>query len=237
MHGEFLPYDVEVVFLDEFRMMIYIPESTGNPPEFTLFNTFVSQDHPTNFRRFRLPLTYCDCSLSVALDNCISLGMLNQDEPLTIDPTQAFILLHLSNRGMSVIILRIQVLIEQACLMDTDTHIPWTELARDAVVAETWVHGPAFYVQGAHVMEVTPHFIMVGGDGPVCLRTFDLSRRSYNTLRDADDENMQRAWYENGRDFLLEWSGTMVNSVPDPLGNSTFYCLVCGFRRWKAHEG
>ena len=162
--------------------------------------------------------------------------MLNQDEPLTVDPTQAFILLYLYDNGGSVIILRIQALIEQACLMDTDTHIPWRELARDAVVTEKPVYAPAFYVRGTHVMEVTPHSFMFGSDGPVCFRTFDFSRRGYNTLRDGDGESVLAAWYANARDFFLEWSGTMVSNIPDPLGNGTFCCVVCELRRWKAHK-
>ena len=227
-YEEFLPYNIEVVFLDEFRMMIYIPQRTGNPPEFTLFNTFISQDYPTNFRRFRVPLKYRDCYPSVTLDNCICLGMLNQDEPLTVDPTQAFILLELSSIDSStdaVITLRIQVLIEQACLMDTGTHIPWRELTRDAVVVETSVSDSNFYVQGVHVIEEPRNYFFFGDGSLMHFRTFNFSKRGCSTFQDADGETV--------RYFSLEWGGT----VPHPLGNGTFYCLVCGFRRSKAHEG
>ena len=241
-YEEFLLCDVEVVFLDEFRMMIYTPEYTGNSPEFTLFDTFVSQDRPTNFRRFQLPLKYCDFYPSVAF-SWICLGTLNQDEPLTVDPTQAFLLLELSNdvSADAVIALRIETLVKQACLMDTGIHIPWRELERDAVVAGKLVSRSdsyvqvVRYVQGVHVIEMERRSIF--SNGPASFRTFDFSRRGYGTLRDADGESAQEVRYEGGQDYSLEWSETIIESAPHPLGNGTFYCLVCGFRRWKAHEG
>ena len=104
--------------------MIYTPERIG--PEFAFFDTFISQDRPTHFRRFRVPLKYHDWSPSVNFDNCVGPRTLHQGEPLVVDPTQAFILLELStdNRSTDVVIfLRIQALVEQACLMGADADI------------------------------------------------------------------------------------------------------------------
>ena len=239
-HGEFPSYNVAAVFLDEFRLMVYTPEQTGKLPEFTLFDTSVSQDHPTNFRHFRVPLKYRDWSPSVTLDTCIGLGMQNQDEPLIVDPTQALILLQFYRDDVStdaVVMLRIQALVKQACLMGADTDIPWRELERDAVVIEPSTSNAKFSVHGVHVIEVTRHPILFDGDVPVRFHVFDFSRRGCSTLRDANDETMGAAWCKGGRGFPFEWSGIRTRNALCSLGNGTFYGLVCGLHRWKVHEG
>ena len=237
-HGGFPPRDITAVFLDEFRLMIYTPECTGNPPEFTLFDTFVShsQDHPTNFRRFRVPRKYYNRSPSVTFDTCISLGTLNQDKPLIVDPTQAFALLGLSTDGVSTnaaIILRIQTLVELACLTGADTHIPWRELERGAIVIGSLTFNSGFYVQGVHVIEDTcyPAFPGLGGDDPIRFRVFDFSKWGCSVLRGVDGKIEQAA---GGRVFPIEWSR---RDALGSLGNGAFYCVVCGFRLWKVQEG
>lgn len=230
VHGEFPPYNVAAVFLDEFRLMIYSLEYTGNPPEFTLFDTLVSQDPPMNFRRFRLPPKYQDRCPSVTFDTCIALGTLDLDDPLIADPSQAFILLRLSNNGTSsgaFIVLRIQALVEQACLMETDTHIPWRELERDAVVLETSVSNSHFSVQGVHMIEETRCSVSIL-DFSLCFHVFDLSRRGCSTLRNTDGKTMWATWHEDGRHSPIERSGTVVGDALGSLGNGAFYCLVCG---------
>ena len=236
--GNFPPYNVQAVFLDEFRMMIYTPVCTEDPPEFTLFDTSVSQAYPTNFRRFRLPLKYLHFYPSMALDACIGLGMLNQDEPLIVDPIQAFVLLQLSINYESTnvaIALRIKALVEQACLVGADTYIPWGELERDAVVVEMLVPYPGFHVQGVNVI----HKASDGDEVPACFRAraFPFSRLGCSTLRDADGETVRKVWRERGRDFTLEMSEGIAGRNPSPLGNGVFYCLVCGFCHLKVPMG
>ena len=241
--GKFPPYNVEAVFLDEFRMMIYTPEYTEDPPEFILFDTFApEQDRPANFRRFRLPLKYCRLSPSVNLDAGIGLGTLNQDEPLIVDPTQAFIVLQLSSDDALadvVVALRIQALVEQACLMGTDTCIPWGELEKDAVIVGSSVSYVDPSVQGVHVIQEMEDFDGPDGLPRFCIHTFDFSRRGCSALRDADGETMRAAWREGEQNFPIdsETSGTRFGGVLRPLGNSSFYYPVCGFCRRKVHGG
>ena len=114
-------------------------------------------------------------------DNYVGLGDA-VDEPLVVDPTQAFVLLELSsdNRSTdSVIFLHIQALVEQACLMGADTDIPWKELERDAVVVDTSVPYSTFHVQGIHVIQEACCYMFHGDDRPVSFRmaTSDFSRR------------------------------------------------------------
>ena len=234
-HGEFPPCDVAAAFLDEFRLMIYTPKHTVIPPEFTLFDTSVSQDHPTNFRRFQVPLRYHNCSPSVTTDTCIGLGTLNQDESLLVDPTQALILLKLSSEDVStsvLIALRVQALVEQACLTGADTHIPWRELEGDAVVVEPSTSSVNFFVHGVHVIGETSRSVFFDGDALVRFRVFDFSRRGCSTL-----ETVGAAWCEGGRGFPLEWRGTITRGALCSLGNGTFYGLVSGIHRWKVHKG
>ena len=235
---------MEVVFLDEFRMMIYSPEYTNDPPEFTLVDTFVSEkDRPVNLRRFRLPLNHFRLCLSVASDACIGLGAL-KNGPLIVDPTQAFILLQLSTgdeQADAVVVLRIQALVEQACLVGADTQIPWGELERDAVVVETLVPYPSFHIQGVYAIQRARYSIFDGDDEPARLRvpTIDFSRRGCSALRDEDGEIIRETWHEGGRDFPIdsETNGTRVDGIFNSFGNGSFYYPVCGFCRRKVHEG
>lgn len=238
-HEKFPPHNVEVTFLNEFMVIIYTSECTEGPPEFTLFDTSVSQDHPTNFQRFRLPLEYCGWRPSVTLDIGTGLGILNHDEPLIVDPTQALVLLNLSSDGASTsvfVVLRIQALVEQVCLMGTDTHIPWRELERDAVVVEASTSDSNFYIHGVHVIEETRHSTSFDGIFPMYVHVFDFSRRGCSAFRDVDDETVRAAWREGRRDFTFEQSGDIVDDVFGALGNGTFSCLVRGFQLWKVHE-
>ena len=227
------PYDVKAIFLDELRMMIYTPKYTEDPPEFTLVDTFVpEQDRPTNFRRFRLPPEYRRSRPSVTFDASIWLGKPHQDEPLIVDPTQAFILLRPSTYDESadvVVVLRIQALVEQACLIGAGTHIPWRELERNAIIVELPAVYEDFFIQGVHLIHKT--FDSNGGDDPpcLCIRTFDFSRRGCNALRDADGETVGPAWHEGGQEVILERSGIVPGDSFGPLGNGAFYHLVCGF--------
>ena len=121
-----------------------------------------------DFRRFRVPLKYHDWSPSVNFDNCACLGTLHQDEHL-VDPTQAIILLELSNDSRAadvVIFLHIQALVEQTCLMGADTDIPRKELERDAVAVDTLVPYSTFHVQGAHVIQEARCYTFRGEDNP-----------------------------------------------------------------------
>ena len=125
--------------------------------------------------------------------------------------------------------------------MDADTNIPWMELARDAVVAKKMVSGSdprvrvVRYVQGIHVIEMERRSVFRGSDGPAYFRTFDFSK--WGCYSDAGGEGVQVVWYEGRRGYSLKWGGIAIEAIIHPLGNGTFYCMVCGFRRWKAHEG
>ena len=125
------------------------------------------------------------------------------DEPLVVDPTQAFVLLELSSDNRStdaVIFLHIQALVEQACLMGADTDIPRKELERDVVVVETSVPYSTFHVQGVRVIQEARCYMFHGDDKPVSFRMpiSGFSRRGCSALRDADGETVGAAWRSGG---------------------------------------
>jgi len=212
------------VFLDEFRMMVFDRGHAGNPPEFTLFNTFISQDHPGNLRRFRIPMRYHKSVLVVKTEHSMSLGTPDRDGPLIVDPAQEFIVLELFDasalKPYVLIVLRIQALIKRACSVDTEIQISWEEWGRDAMIMEMPTFDSRIYVQGTHVVEAKVRSVSGGEAKRICLRTFDFSKRGCSTLWDESSETVRAAWHEDGRDLFLE-GGDNMNLYS--LGNGTFF--------------
>ena len=205
-----------------------------------LFNTLVSQDDSRSLRRFRVPQRYRNWFPSVIIDRGMPLGTLNQDEPLIVDPAQAFIVIELFRGEVSTlasIVLRTQALIRHSCSMSTDTHIPWEEWGKDAMIIEIPTLHLKFYVQGTQMIEAKMRRVPGGGMEHICLRTFDFSKRGCSTLRSEGCEVVPAAWYENGRDLFLEGRGNVEEQEFDSLGNGTFCYLVSFFCHWKIRVG
>jgi len=206
--------------------MVSDPGRPGNPPEFMLFNTLIPQDRPRELRRFSVPQKYRDWFPSVNIDHEMPSGTMSRDEPLVVDSTQAITVLNLFRGPAHVlIVLRTQALIKHACSMGVDTHIPWKELEKDAVVVDVPVYGSSIHVQGTHVVVARMHDDPDGGTGHMCLRVFDCSKRGCIKLRGEGDEAGRKAWYEGGQDFPL---GGNENADPQrlcSLANGTFYLV------------
>ncbi|KAF9649095.1 hypothetical protein BDM02DRAFT_1994278 [Thelephora ganbajun] len=216
-------------------MMVFSVGHTGDPPEFILFDTLTPQDHPRNLRWFRVPPRYCGWLASVNTDREMPLGTLNRDGPLITDPAQAFLLVELYNEYIPsrvFIVFRIQTLIGYACSINTDTCIQWDELERDAMIMEVPMPGSLTSVQGVHVVvrKMPPG---PGDINPLCLHIFDFSRRGCSMFRDEDGNGAeQTAWYEGGRDLILDGSEGMGWRFCS-LGNGSFYHLVSCLCDWK----
>ena len=220
-------WNSEVIFLDEFWIMVsYLKHSSDDP--LTVFNTLLPQDHPRNMRQFRFPTKYLEGGASVSLDHDRSLGTVDRDGHLIIDPTQAILVIGLSTDQEVFLILRMQSLIEHACSMSTDVQIPWDKWGRGSVVMDnplgyefsiTVVHGPRMMV------------IRDAGDGPeghCSIRVFDFSRQGSAALplTDRNDgEAGRRAMFEDGRSCVFEMDGRAMRGF-GLLGDSIAFYIV-----------
>jgi len=128
--GRFVGFGSKVIFLDEFRMMVSTAQSTRTISQFTVFDTLISQGSPTNLRRFCVPLKYSGWKPSMHVDRDMPLGTPNQDDPLIVDPAQAFVVLGLFSGVTSTsvyIVSRIQALINHTCSPSTEIYVRWGE--------------------------------------------------------------------------------------------------------------
>ena len=235
-----LKRNARVVFLDEFRMMIFTLILTENPPEFMLFNSLVSQNDLRSLRRFRVSQRYRNWFPSVIIDRGMSLGTLSQNEPLIVDPGQAFIVLRFFRDEVPTlvfIILRAQALIKHSCSMSTDTYIPWEGWGKDAVIIEIPTLHLKFYVQGAQIIEAKMRRVPGGGMEHICLRTFDFSKWGCSTLRSEGCVVVPTAWYEGGRDLFLGGRENVEEQEFDSPGSGTFCYLVSFPQHWGTCVG
>jgi len=240
--GALVGEDAEVIFLDEFWMIVLSPRNTL-VPEFTLFNTLVPRNHPVGSRRFRIPPIYQGWFPTMYVDGDRCLGTLDRDRPLATDQTQAVFAVKLfSPDGPRVfLIVRIQTLIEHVGSMSVDACVSWDEWGRGVAVMEVPEcarGGPFPLVQGVHVTLVMP-CVTPGSDGSHLhpnLYTFDLSRRSWSTLllRDEGDGTGRRVLFEDGRKLSLHGTQEMADCGFDSLGDGKFMHLVSRFCRWKS---
>ena len=236
-----------VAFLDEFRMMVLTPNAPV--PGFTLFDTFVSRNHPVGSRRFCMPLRYRDWFPVLHIDSDMCFGARDRNGPLATDPAQAVLVIKLVRSSESqgplvvwMLVVRTQTLIERMHSVSADAPIPWEEWGRGAVVIEVPEHasvgrGPYPLVQGVHVIWVTT-YTAPGDDGypsPPRLCTFDFSRRGWSILPLLNEGGgtMRRASFEGGRQLLLQGDEGMAESGFKSLGDGKFMYLVSCFHRWK----
>lgn len=219
------------VFLDEFQMMVYSLPRSGRPYELVFFNTSTRQDDPTNPRRLRFPQKYSYHFLVVRIDPEVAFGRSNQEDPLIIDPTQAFLALKLWGGhppGNLLLLLRTQTLITHACSTSENAYISWNELGRDAVLVELPSHRP-FLAQGLHIFTEPRIFPDDYSQNPR-IRIFNFRRWGSNVPRDGSFGTLGTDWHEEGQDFLFQgYHGGELDS----LGDGLFYKLVSHFHRYK----
>ena len=215
------------IFLDEFRMMLTSPTPTEDPPEFTFFNTLVPQDHPNNLRRLRFPQTFRRCMAFLVDGVEMALGTFHSNGPLIADPTQALLVVNLRGGTLSkvFVILRVQALIAHMCSTDGNTHIPWDELGRDAMIMKLPENVPLLLLQGVHIIEPKTRDIP-GDENHFRLRTFDFSRRGSSLRCEKSANGEWTALYEGEQDIIFEGYESTGGWTLYSLGNGALYSIV-----------
>jgi hypothetical protein len=168
----------DVTFLDEFRIVVSPYGSTEGTSDLGVFDTRIPQNRPDGFQRFGVPPRYFCGHVHVRVDRDRPPGTVSREEPFTVDPAQAVIVmeLFLLNGSGPRVLLAMQI---NALIARTGSYIPWEEWGGDSVVAEiplgrnkltTFVHGTRVAVVVLRVRRYCS------------LYTFDLSKRGCHAL-------------------------------------------------------
>lgn len=233
---ELVSWNCQVAFLDEFRIVVSLCNFLVTP-EVSIFNTLLPQDHPRHMRRFGLPQKYGQRGAHVRLDRDRSLGTVDRDGPLIVDPAQAILTIYLTptvREPHTLVILRMQPLIEHTCSMRQDIQIPWEEWGRDAVVVEIPIDCSYLTaaVHGARVLAI--HHIRRGPEECHRIYIFDFSRRASSALPLSSDGfggTERRVEFKVGRSCVLEGGEGMSAWGLQSLGDSiVFYKASIFFR-------
>jgi len=180
-----IKWDSRATFLDEFRLLVTSYANATCAPELVVFDTLTPQDHPGGFQRFGLPLRYWHHNHRIHADCDRPLGKTTRGGPLVVDPTQAVVVMVLTQRidpGPHVLLtVRTNILIQRACSVHTLPCIPWEEWGEDSVATEIPLNRTEFstFVLGTHVLVVVRLSRVVPN---YCLYTFDFSRRGCRAL-------------------------------------------------------
>lgn len=203
-------------------------------PELVVFDTLVPREHPGNLRRFRLPPKYSGRGARVDLDLDRSLGTVNRDGHLIVDPTQAVFIINLAAPivlGLQILlILRIQPMIEHARSMRADTHIPWDEWGSGAVAMEISIESGRFdtIIHGTRLLMVHDTYRILAGER-YRIHTFDFSRRGSAALPLSDGDGKERAAvFKDGPSCTLKGDGVNPWGLRS-LGDSIPYSIVSLF--------
>lgn len=188
--GVGLCQDTQVIFLDEFRMIIS-PDKSGMG-ELTVFNTLFPQDHPGNLRRLALPQQFHDRRVRIHVDHDRPLGRPNGKEPLIADPAQTVLIVEfVSDWDPPVpLVVTMQVFVGQTHLTHRDSPVPWDEWTRDSVVMDVQIpmrgNELQTFVHGAQVVVA----LALCTDTDLCdwpefyhgVQTFDFSRQGRSSM-------------------------------------------------------
>ena len=233
---ELVRWNCQIAFLDEFRVVVSLCRFPLTP-EISVLNTLLPQDHPRHMRRFRLPQKYGQRGAHVRLDRDRSLGTVDRDGPLIVDPTQAILTIYLTSTNRqphTLVILRMQPLIEHTCSMRTDVQIPWEDWGRDAVVVEVPIDCSSLTtaVHGARVLAI--HHTRRGPEECHRIYIFDFSRRASSALPLSGNEvggTERRVAFKAGRSCVLERGEGMNAWGLQSLGDSIVFYKVIVFLR------
>lgn len=217
-----------IAFLDEFRVVV---SYYNNPSDaaFVVFNTLFPQDHPNNVRRFMLPPKYHGCGAQMHLGRHRSLGAMDGDGHLIVDPNQAILAMTLSPDDRVFLILRTQPLIEHACSIRTDVQIPWDEWGRSAVVMKnpTRFNTSIPFIHGARMLVVhRPYSIPLDHRH---IHAFDFSRWGTAALPlsdGIDGGTERRAVFNNWQDCVFKLDDGMFPKGPFGIGDSIMFYVV-----------
>jgi len=225
--------DSRAAFLDEFRILVVPPSNFPHPPELFVFDTLFPQDHPRHLRRFRLPPKHSQQDVHVHLDPDRSLGTVERDDPLLVDPTQVIFIIDLSQTAREprfFLILRMQDLIERACSMRTEVQIPWDEWGRGAVVIKIPTEGTylSIAIYGARLLAIR-NTHPGPGEHHHRIHIFDFSRRASTALTvsdGSDGRTERRVLFKAGRSCAFEGDTEVRSWCLQPLGDSVVFCAV-----------
>ena len=225
---ELIRWGCQVNFLDEFRILLAYPHSYPCY-ELLVFNTLTSQDDPRNLRRFKFPQKYYGRGISLHLDCDRTLGTVNRDGPLIVDPSQAILIVGISSThgGPGILfVLRTQTLIDYACSMRADVQIPWDDWGKGSVTMENLIEPyDCIAIHGARMLVIRrTHW----EDERPRVYVFDLGRRGRTRLSLPDGNSSGakgRVMVKDGRSCALEaadrkcWWGPRSLTLGDSVGS------------------
>ena len=218
----------QVVFLDEFRVLVTNCDHATGAPELVMFDTLIPQGHSGSFLQFRFPLRYESRNIRIHIDPVRPLGKVARDGPLIVDPTQAILAIELLavefSLGPRVLLaLETNVLTEHMSSTRTGPRIPWEEWGNDAVTLEIPMgrNDLSTFVHGTYVEVV----ICANNNVPeYSLHTFDFSKRGRRALplRSGEGgETERRSVLEDGRKLVFEGAVGMFTENMLMLGDGT----------------
>ena len=224
--------DSRAAFLDEFRILVVPLNNFPHPPELFVFDTLLPQDHPRHLRRFGLPPKHNQENVHVHLDLNRSLGTVERDGPLLVDPTQVIFIIELSQTAREphvFLILRMQDLIQHTCSMRTEAQIPWDEWGRGTVVIEipTEITYLSIVIHGARLLAICDTHRESEGDHRIHIFDFCWRASIPLTVSDGNDDGTERrALFKTGRSCLFEGGGGVSMWGLQPLGDSVVFYEV-----------
>lgn len=198
-----------VTFLDEFRIVVLSDKQ--RTVGLVVFNTIIPQYHPGILRRLALPHE----TFAIIVDRDRPLGIMDVDEPLITDPTQAILVVEPVNNLDPPVVVTMQALVGQTHPTCADSLIPWNEWGRDAVIMEILllVHYSRLqtFVHDAQV--VVAFTCSDSWDFPAycCgVQTFDFSRRGCSSLLLRGGETRRGAPIGGEDSFRFGPGGPMI---------------------------
>lgn len=222
----------DAAFLDEFRMVVSSYDGGTGTPELIVFDTRIPQDHPGCFRRFGLPPRYHHHSPHITIDGDMPLPAVTRDGPVSVDPTQAVIVVELGRPTAAdrrdFLIVRAHSLIGCRFPACTDSFIPWEDWGEGSVTMEiplrlTMV---STFVHGTHVVVAV---LFASGNVPAHgLYTFDLSKRDCHASplwSEGSGVGERRCGLEDGRKLVFERGKGMDLQGMRFLGNGIMVYL------------
>jgi len=235
-----IKWNSQVSLLDEFRIMV-VHNNFPDAPELAVFNTLVPQGHPKSLRLFKLPQKYIERTAYVLLDRDRSLGMVNRDGHLIVDPSQAVLIVNISPTfwdSQVSLVLRTQSLVEHERSTHTDARIPWDEWGRGAVVMEN----PNDYgsstaiIHGAHVLVLRDTYR--GPRDRYRIHAFDFTRRGSSTLPLSDENDgatERKVVFNDGQGCAFDGGHGMNPWGIQSPGDSIPFSIVSPLLHWGGY--
>ena len=165
-------------------------------------------------RRLNFPPQYdTGGDTHIHVDQGRSLGTPDRNGPIITDPAQAILVVRLTKLyyGDVLFVVRIQsLIIERVCSSWTDTHIPWDEWGKGAVIIDNLQsrYGFDVYIHGTRLvlLKILHHRPNRG----LRVRTFDFGRRACGALPlwDQDGGAVRKTSFSDGSEFVFETTGT-----------------------------